>query len=398
MSVWFRRGEPQRRQQGTPVFGLEGPRVPLVESSTFATADADRWDTALQSVAVSATVDLITSVATELPVRVFRGEGPEQRVDLPSWLRDPGGDGYGLADWSARVLVSWLLRGNVFGEALERDLSRGHLRQVEVFHPDAVAGWLEGGRPRFSVLGRELTPGRTVHRRVNPVPGQVLGRSPIRYHASTIGVSLASTAFGLQWFTDGAHPSGVLQSTERQVDQTLAQTVKDRFLAALRGTREPVVLDKGWQWERIQIAPEESQFLETQKYSAAECARIFGPGFAEILGYETGGSMTYSNVQDRDIQLLKYALNRWLRRLERLLSDFLPAAQHVQLNRDALLETNTLSRYQAHASALDKRWRTVNEVRELEDLPPVEWGDEPNPTPGAGAEPAGGADEGANES
>src|SRR5690606_40207519 len=99
-----------------------------------------------------------------------------------------------------------------------------------------------------------------------------------------------------------------------------------------------------------------------------------GPGIAEILGYESGGSLTYANVVDRDLHLLKYALNKWLLRLERLLSQFLPRPQYVKFNRDALLQTNTLQRYQAHAIALDKRFVTVNEVRNQEDLAAVEWG------------------------
>lgn len=364
-----------------PRFGTPGPQI-AVAHSDFSNVDARQWDTALQAVAVAAAVDLLASLGSELPVRVFRGQGPQrQQLPLPVQLRDPSADGYGLADWSYRALMSWLMRGNLFGEVLERGPG-GTLRQVELFHPDTVSGWMENGQPRFHVMGREIRQTNMVHRRAYPVPGQILGRSPIEYHASTIGVNLSSTAYGQQWFREGAHPSSVLSSTERQVNETLAKQVKDRFMAALRGRREPVVLDRGWEWTSIQVNPEESQFLETQGYSAAESARIFGPGIAEVLGYETGGSLTYSNIQDRDIHLLKYSLNKWLRRLERLLSEFLPSPQYVLLNRDALLQTNTLSRYQAHASALTQRWRTVNEIRAIEDLPPVSWGNEPNATPG----------------
>ncbi|MCZ7460135.1 phage portal protein [Streptomyces sp. WMMC940] len=184
--------------------------------------------------------------------------------------------------------------------------------------------------------------------------------------ASTIGLSLTSTKFGLQRFQDGAHPNALLVNSESNLDEDQAAKVKQKFLAALRGTREPVVYGKGWDYKPLQIAPEESQFLETQKYSQAECARIFGPGIAEILGYGSG-SMTYSHIVDRDISLLKYAVGKWGRRTERFLSQFLPRPQYVKLNRDALLETNTMQRYLAHASALGSNWATINEVRALEE-------------------------------
>ena len=85
-------------------------------------------------------------------------------------------------------------------------------------------------------------------------------------------------------------------------------------------------------------------------------------------------------------------MNRWLRRVERLLTEMLPRPQYVRINRAAMLESTTLTRYQAHALALANRWKTVNEVRDHEDMPPVEWGDEPNTTPAA--PPAGPADGG----
>lgn len=390
MSLWRK-----REQRGIPYLGTSRPQV-QVQHAGFADLDGGQIDTAMQAVAVRSSVDLIASITSELPVHVYRGRGASRtELPMPPWLEDPAGDGNGLEDWGYQVLVSWLLRGNLFGEELAR--GRGHRTQMRLFHPDCVSGWLENGELVWSVLGERVRSG-FVHKRVNPMPGNMLGLSPISYHASTVGLSLTGQQFGLQWFRDGGHPTSILTSTERTVDEPLAKKVKERFLASLRGTREPVVLDKGWEHKAIQINPEESQFLETQGYSAAECARMFGPGLAEILGYETGGSMTYSNLQDRDLHVLKYALNKWFRRYERLLSEFLPRPQYVRIDRDALLETNTLQRYQAHASALKNRWKTVNEVREDEDEPPVPWGNKPNAgASGVQVTPVGGDDEEGNE-
>lgn len=396
MSLWWRSrdqgpGDRKGVARRAGEMSLDQLLAMMKTSRSYADVDLSKAESSLQAVAVWSACDLIAGVISELPVDCFRGTGADAReIKMPWWLEDPDGSGHGVSDWRYQALMSWLLRGNLFGDELQR-ATGGYLQQVRLFHPDEVSGWMDAGRETWAVNGVQVTDlQRFMHRRVNPMPGVVLGMSPIRLHATTIGLHLTGARFGLQWFQDGAHPSAILRNTEVTLDDGQVRTAKDRFLAALRGNREPVVFGKGWEYEKIQVAPEESQFLETQGYTAAECARIFGPGIAEILGYETGGSMTYANIQDRELTLLKYALGKWIRRMERLLSEFLPRPQYVKLNRDALLETNTLQRYQAHASALANNWQVVNEVRDLEDLPRVPWGDKPftpGAAPDAGGEP-----------
>ncbi len=359
--------------------GLQWPEGFPLPSATvdFASIDAN-GESALRSIAVGAAIDLICSTS-ELPIDILRGHGQDRReLPFPGWLEDPGGDGQGIQDWLAQMLQSWLYRGNAFGEITARSAT-GRPVGISWFHPDSVRPTILDDGVAWLVNGRPFKPAEDfVHLRVNGVPGRLLGRSPIEQHAEQIGVSLASSRFGNQWFSDGAHPSGILVNSEVSMDQAQSDTAKSRFMALFRGSREPVVFGKGWDYKPIQIAPEDSQFLDTQRFSEAQCARIFGPAMPETLGYETGGSMTYANVVDRRSDLLTLTLNRWLRRADRVLTSMLPAPQYARINRDAFLESTTLARYEAHASALDNRWRTVNEIRAIEDLPPVPWGDTPN--------------------
>jgi len=376
MGIWSRKsGSPLVRSAMT----MPPPYIHMMNTG-YAHIDGSLISNAQQSVAIDAAADLVASICSELPIDFYSGKGSARRdISMPGYLEDPSGDGYGLEDWIYQLVYSWLYRGNAYGDELERS-SKGYLQQVALLHPDQVSGQLIEGGVKWSVNGRGIA--HMMHRRVNPVPGQILGQSPIEKHANTVSVTLAASRFGKGWFDADAQPVGILRNSLAGIDDTQAKTVKNRFMAAMRGNREPVVMGRGWEWQTLSATPEESQFLGTMGYSEAQCARIFGPGIAEILGYETGGGMTYSNVQDRDIQLLKYAVGRWLRRVERVLFDFLPRPQYAVINRDALLETNTLARYQAHAAALgDKPWKSVNEVRELENAPFVAGGDEVVPAP-----------------
>lgn len=355
--------------------------------ATYQDVDPTVGEVSMQAVAVGAAVDLIMSLVSELPVDVFSGSGADKRERaVPGYLQDPGGDGYGLEDWIAQALKSWLLRGNLYGEVLSWGGSGSYPTQVSWYHPDCVGAMLDGkGGVDWLVSGQRVTDLESFwHLRVNPTPGIILGRSPINAHAASIGLNITGTQFGLQYFKDGAHPSGILSNSEADLsEEKTVRTVKDRFLAAVRGSREPVVLGRGWEWQSISIAPDESQFLETNKYTAAECARIFGPGMPEILGYETGGSLTYVTVEGKSVHLSVYTLNKWIRRVERLLTRMLPRPQYARLNRKALLETTTLDRFNAHQIALVNQWTTPNEVRDVEDMPPATWDGADQPiTPG----------------
>jgi len=381
VSFWVRSASPGGERRQT-IAGQLSLSEYLSGGSTYDTISVSTIGDALRSIAVGSASDLFASLSSELPLGVFSGVGADRRQrQAPGYLDDPGGDQVGREDWAYRIMMSWLMRGNMMGDVLDR---RGGVPvQVDVWHPDSCMPMIDysNGGVVWTHNGRPVDMETFVHRRVNPLPETVLGQSVISRHASQIALPLMAQRYGVQWFTEGAHPSGILSSdavdvwalTDDQVKQ-----IKNRFMAGLRGSREPALVGKQWSFKALQVVPEESQFLETLGASEAQCCRMFGPGVAEVLGYQSGGSLTYANVESRMTHLLVLSLGKWIRRLERMFSWMLPVGQYVILDRDALLESTTLARFQAHASALQNRWKVVNEVRAIEGLPPVTWGDEPN--------------------
>lgn len=370
--------EPERRQE----YIGQWPAMPLSSLAfglgrSYQEADAVTGENSLQSIAFRAAVDLMASLVSELHFDVFSGEGIGRRKrTTPGNLEDPSGDGYGIQDWMYMGCQSWFLRGNIYGNILDQGPT-GMLKQVDLFHPDRVNVHLEGSVPAWNVNGQEIPSGRMFHRRAYPVAGTLLGASPVAYHADSLGLTIAATRFGRAWFQDGGHPGGILSNSEADMsDDKVVRTAKDRFMAALFGTREPVVLGRGWKFDQIQIAPEESQFLETQQYSEAQAARIMGAGVAEVLGLASS-SLTYANIVDRDIELLKYAADRWLKRMERILSAFLPRPQYVLFDRDSFLDTNVMQKWQVNKIKLDTGAYVIDEIRAKNNDGPVEWGKVP---------------------
>lgn len=380
----FLGGRPERRDSGYY------PAIPpnSQTGSFFGSrrVDLSRTESSLQKVAIYASVRLLREVVTMLPIDFYTqsGTAPASPIPTPKWLSDPSGDGYGLTDWIGQAVYSDAMRGNVVARVLARDPQSGQPRQLMLHHPDDVNVFrvTTDAMPQWTICGEAVDRADVWHRRSFAIPGSVWGLSPIGAHALTIGQGLSAAQFGVQWFLDGAHPSSILQNEDQaEIKQDQAASVKRKFMAAIKGTREPVVMGKGWKYTPIQVAANESQFLETQSYTNAECARIFGPGMPEMLGYETGGTQTYANLEQRNLHLLQFTLDPWLVRVEKMLYDLLPRPQYAKFNRDALLRTDLLTRFRAHEIAIRNEFETVNEVRELEDRKPVDWGDTPSNNP-----------------
>jgi HK97 family phage portal protein len=380
MATWLGVGHQQRAAQLDPVLAALTSRYAGWGGTPVSPESAAR------KVAVGACVRLISSTARTMPANAYRGRGANtKQLDDPALLVDPDGTGRGIDDWVAQAAWSLAARGNLMAHILTYD-GAGRPETVQVLHPDQVYPEVDGdGKLWWKPSNGPRIPGADViHTRLFPVPGAILGLSPIEQHAATIGAGIAAEKFGSDFFTSGGHPTALLTS-EAPMNQTQADRAKKAFMAAAE-TREPVLMPDGIEYKAIQIAPNESQFLDAQSYSAAECARIFGPGMAETLGYATADSMTYANVIDRDVVLLKYTLDLYLTAIERVLTRCLPRGQYVKLNRNSLLRTSQIDRYRGYEIASRIGLQTPNEQRALEDLPTVPWGAEPyKPAPAAPA-------------
>ena len=174
--------------------------------------------------------------------------------------------------------------------------------------------------------------------------------------------------FSLGFFRDGAHPSALLESDD-DMDQDQARVAKERFRAAITG-REPAMLSGGLKYVPIQISPNESQFLETQKYGVASIARIFGVP-PEMIAGEAGNSMTYANVEQRSIDFLTYSVQPWLARIEAALAQLFPGKRHVKFDTSVLLRTDLKTRIEAGAIGIASRQLMPDEARAWGDLPPL---------------------------
>lgn len=368
MGNWFTRffsltpdGSEQRSFTVEDVWGHGADLAPNLHSESI--------NTALTLAPVYAATRLLSDSIASLPLQASRHtRSGREPLPTPPLFGDPSAFGT-VYEWVQRAMMSLTLRGNAFGYVTAFD-SQAFPRQVEWLHPDEVHVNDDdtAARPTWFWRGRRVDSSRMVHIPGHVLPGQVLGMSPVRAFALTTETGLLSQQFGRDWFQNGSVPSGVLE-TDQTIDQGQARILKDRFREASRG-REPVALGLGTKYKPITVSPDESQFLATMKMTVNQVAAIYGIP-PEMIGGESGSSLTYANVEQQSLNFVTYTLRPYLTKLELAFSRLLPRPQYVKFNVDAIIRADLKSRYEAHQIALAGGWKNADEVRELEDLPPL---------------------------
>jgi len=210
------------------------------------------------------------------------------------------------------------------------------------------------------------------HRRMFRRAGHLTGMSLLQYSERDVRLGLNAADFASGFFSDGAHPSSILTNdSQAQLNQRDATTIKQKFMAAVHGSREPALLTGGWKYQQIQVNPTDSQFVETeQQVDLKVCRRFRVP--PEIVAVAiSGSSITYANVEQRSLDMLTYTMQRWITAWERALGRMLPRGQYTSFDLSPLLRTDILTRWLVNHAQIASRVVTQDEVREGESLPPL---------------------------
>ena len=328
---------------------------------------------AVTHAASSACIDTLASSISALPLDVVRDQG-DTRIEVtptPRVVDQPSG----LVEqdvWLYQTVDSTLTDGNVFAEisAMTRSLPSS----LDLVDPATVVNRrVERGVPTVYLNGEDRQlypwgdlwhmPGRFVK------AGSPFAESPITRARSTIGGAIAARDFGSQFFGDGGHPGGLITS-DTELTKEQATAVKKAFIAATRGNREPAVLGSGLEYAPIMVDPNDSQFIDMQRFAIEEACRFWRVPPSMVYAAVSGQSVTYSNVSQSDLAYLKHSLEGHLVRIEKALTRLLPRPQVVRFNRNAFLRADPTTRSEIVDRRLRNETMTVNQARALEDEPP----------------------------
>jgi HK97 family phage portal protein len=321
---------------------------------------------------------LLSDIIGGLPWNAFRDLGPDPTnliTPTPPLLMQPCPPDTRMTTFSSLALdLIW--EGNAIALIAARNASGFptailpiparwvHVRRVQ--QADISTMQLPIGEIIYQIANEWYPASEVIHIKGPCRPGALRGTGVLENHLPTT-LTLA-TELERQAGNVGKMgvPSGVLKSSDPDMTPDDAAALKVAWLANQRD-KTIAVLNDTTDFTPLAWNPTETQLIEARKFSLHEIALIFGldPSWLGV----SGASMTYSNIEQEAINLIKFSVGGHLSRFEGAFTNAFPRGTQAKANLDSLLRSDTLTRFHAHEIGIRAGFLTRDEARALEDRP-----------------------------
>lgn len=343
-------------------------------------------ETAMQISAVFACVSLISDTVAATPLMLLRrtdkAKEPARDHSLFGVMhRHP--NGYQTAfEFRQLQTMEMLLRGA--GYARIRIDARGR-RMLEPMPSDYIRPQLTDGRviydyqepgaPRRVLLQEEvLRVPFAVWRGVDPV-------NPIRFQRETIGGALAAQEYGNRFWANDARPgSGWVEvpGSFKTDEDEKAFRRKLQEMQAGDNHRKIAVFSNGIKYHPLSVDNADAQYLESIRARVEDIARMFRVQPHMIGAHDKGAS--FASVEQQSLDFVVHTISHYFVRWEQALTrDLLDEREREELffsfNAAGLLRGDIKSRYESYAKGRQWGFLSANDIRALENMPPIDSGD-----------------------
>lgn len=204
------------------------------------------------------------------------------------------------------------------------------------------------------------------------------GKSPLTVAREAVAIGLAAQEYGARFYSNGANTGGIITAPGRLSIDAINRLKQswNRANGGLSNSHGTAILEEGMKYEKIGLDPEAAQFLQSRKFQVNEIARIFRIPPSYLADLEN--SSTRANVEQQAIQFVRDCVTPYVRRFEvefnrKLFREDEPN-YYAYFTMEGLMRGDLQGRYQAYATARQWGWLSVNDIRDLENLNPVEGG------------------------
>ena len=335
-------------------------------------------DTSLRLSAVYACVRLISDTISTLPYDQFIRRDGQRFPYRPKdrWVDSPSTQMPKTTFWK-QVLISMLLDGNAYVH-ITRD--GGEIIDLTPLNPTQVVPRRVNGRKFYEVNGGDLILENddVLHLTEMLMPGEEKGVSRIQQAREALGLGLALEEFAATFFGNGAYAGGVLEFPDK-LSPEQRKEVREAWNSVHQGPRRAHrvgVLWGGGKFNPLTVNPAESQLIDQRKFAIEEVARIFRvPPF--MLGMSENAAMAFASIEQQQLFFRQHTIQPYVEMLEDHFAALLDNPNtFLKFNMSSIVRADLSSRYSSYNTALLAGFMSVDDVRRLEDMGPVEDGDQ----------------------
>ena len=212
-------------------------------------------------------------------------------------------------------MMTWLqLAGNAYAE-IEIN-GRGQVTALWPWRPDRVKVSRDTSSGplvyRYRMADGKVVAvdaDRMLHLRGLSVDG-VMGLSPIDMHKQGVALSMAMEEHGARFFGNGGRPLGALMFPNKLTAVQLNETRENwnAVHGGLNNAHRTAILQEGMTYQEIGMNMVDAQYLEGQKFSVSQIARIFGvpPHLIQDLDRATN-----NNIEHQGLEYISYGQGPW---------------------------------------------------------------------------------------
>lgn len=401
MTRWIKRDLVSEVWSSSDFFGLLGNKTAL-QGGRISEQQALRCATNYACVRIIA-----ESIAT-LPIVLYKPDkkgGKTPAVDDIEYqlVHNQSNPESTSVDYTENTMISLLMRGNYYSWCPRDD--NGRPLALWNLNPDQVGverkeGQLvykvqdNNGKPRSLYQGDDM-----LHGKAFSLDG-VRGLSVLQYHARSFGIALSQEEFTAGLYENGVNTRGVLE-TDAQLETRDIKIIKKEWRESYGGapnSGKTIILPFNAKYKPITISPEEAQMIQSFNYQERQICKIYRVPLHMVGNLEKSA---FTNIEQQSLDFVVHCLRAWCVRYEKTLNSFLltelqrKKGYYFKVNVNALLRGAMADRFASYQIGITSGFYTPNEVRELEEMNPVEGGDDMRPAPnasgvtadGAGAEP-----------
>lgn len=346
--------------------------------------------TAMRISVVYRCVSLIAGTIASLPCEVYRYKGGKSELadDHPAyWLLHDEPNPLMTANTFWKNFLWWaLMRGN--GYAFISRTQLGAPTAVTLAPPQSVTTNYNASNTALlydiAMIGgqiRRYEQTSVLHYPFIGWDGKA-GRSPLECAREAIGLAAAAQEFNERFFSQG-NAADIAMEFPGNVNDDQMKRILDiyaRNRSGLEKQRLPLVSTGGATIKRLDFDAEKSQLVDARNFQVEDICRFYGVP-PHMVGHTSKSTSWGSGIEEQTLGFVKFTLRDILKGLEQEVNRKLLRSTrfYCKFNLDALLRADSKGRSEFYKAAVggtqSPGFMTVNEVRALENLPPLEGGE-----------------------